>query len=566
MEKDEIIVGIDLGTTNCSVTAIDSKGTTTLVKNSLGEYITPSAVYFGKTKGDILIGKKAKAMSLTDPNNLVLFVKREMGNDKAHVRYSNIDMTYSPYRFFHKVYSPEEISGFILNQLRMDAENYLHTTISKAVITCPSYFGESQRAATKQAGKLARLDVMEIFPEPTAAALSYCTTCGASSKYNNRTETVLVFDLGGGTFDVTILNIKNTREGKDANVITTTGDHRLGGMDWDAAIVSYMVDEFDNQYRTTIDYDEDAQKVKLIGELTIEVEKAKVALFSKDKDSVSIHMSYKGGSLDKEISRELYNNITSELTNKCKESCDMALSQANMDWSDINTVLMIGSMSNCLPIQAALQEWSNKKIHIDLVNPKTCVSEGAAIRGYMLEGGHIVKSLISKPRYDDFEQTKAIMEEAEEAERTGDRTDTTIHSATNVISQSLGLQGLRRNGDVTVKQILLKDTTYPCEVTRSFPVARDGDQELSLVILEGESDIPDECTPLGSVKLDLGGKLNRGDRIEITFAKDNSGLLEVRAKNDDIGLDIVANIERKGCLSEEEMKAAQENMDDFFLG
>ena len=194
----ENIVGIDLGTTNCSITAIDENGKTRLIKNKHGEYITPSAVYFGKDKSNLLIGKEAKQMSNTDPDNLVLFVKREMGKKKEEVRGENKGFApYHPYDFWNKIWAPEEISALILKQLKEDAEKELGSTVKKTVITCPAYFGDAEKNATKQAGEIAGFEVLEVIPEPTAASLSYA----ALTKKN---ETVLVFDLGGGTFDVTI--------------------------------------------------------------------------------------------------------------------------------------------------------------------------------------------------------------------------------------------------------------------------------------------------------------------------------------------------------------------------
>ena len=337
----ENIVGIDLGTTNCSITAIDENGKTRLIKNKHGEYITPSAVYFGKDKSNLLIGKEAKQMSNTDPDNLVLFIKREMGKKKEEVRGENKGFApYHPYDFWNKIWAPEEISALILKQLKEDAEKELGSTVKKTVITCPAYFGDAEKNATKQAGEIAGFEVLEVIPEPTAASLSYA----ALTKKN---ETVLVFDLGGGTFDVTILKISDGSNGRTVNMIATDGDHKLGGKDWDDFIMSYMEDMFEKKWHIEL-YSEPKNLTSVMyGKLRIDVEKAKVALFKENVNSTAITLEYGGKQLTQEISRALYAQKTLKLTEQCKAYCNIVLNEAGMSWDNIDTVLMIGSMSNC---------------------------------------------------------------------------------------------------------------------------------------------------------------------------------------------------------------------------
>lgn len=314
----ETVVGIDLGTTNCSITAIDGNGKTKLIKNKHGEYITPSAVYFGKSKNDLLIGKEAKQMSNSDPDNLVLFVKREMGKKKEEVRGENRGFApYHPYSFWNKIWSPEEISALILKQLKDDAEKELGCEVKKAVITCPAYFGDAEKHATKIAGEIVGFEVLEVIPEPTAASLSYAAL-------SDKQETVLVFDLGGGTFDVTVLKIGHSENGRTVNMIATDGDHKLGGKDWDDFIMSYIEDRFDKRYNIDLIYEPKKQTAQTYGKLRIEVEKAKVALFKEGVKEVCVAIEYGGKRHEELISRDLYAQKTERLTEQCKTYCEIA--------------------------------------------------------------------------------------------------------------------------------------------------------------------------------------------------------------------------------------------------
>ena len=320
----EIIAGIDLGTTNCTITVIDENGKTRLIKNRYGEYITPSAVYFGKNKDEMLVGKEAKQRLNTDPDNLVLFVKREMGKNKDEVRGENKGSApYHPYKFWNKTWAPEEISAHILKQLKKDAEDEVGKKISKAVITCPAYFGDAEKNATKQAGEIAGFEVLEIIPEPTAASLSYAAL-------TEKNETVLVFDLGGGTFDVTVLKIDSSENGRNVNMIATDGNHKLGGKDWDDYIMSYIEDMFDRKYNIELMYEPKSKIAITYGKLRTEVEKAKVALFKEGIQSVPVLIEYGGKKLSVDISRSLYAQKTERLTEQCKTYCDIVLNEASM--------------------------------------------------------------------------------------------------------------------------------------------------------------------------------------------------------------------------------------------
>ena len=557
----ETIVGIDLGTTNCSITAIDENGKTRLIKNKHGEYITPSAVYFGKSKEDLLIGKEAKQMSNTDPDNLVLFVKREMGKKKEEVRGENKGFApYHPYNFWGKTWAPEEISALILKQLKEDAEKEIGTEIKKAVITCPAYFGDAEKNATKQAGEIAGFDVLEVIPEPTAASLSYAAL-------TPKNETVLVFDLGGGTFDVTILKIFDGNNGRTVNMIATDGDHKLGGKDWDDFIMSYVEDRFDKRYNIELMYEPKSQTAITYGKLRLEVEKAKVALFKENVNSVPVVIEYGGKKHTENISRDLYSQKTSKLTEQCKTYCNIALDEAGMSWADIDTVLMIGNMSNCTTIQEALKEWSGKEINFGLINPKTCVSEGAAICAYKLEtGAEDIKPLpVTEENPTCFEQEKEELEKYEEKQNTILRQNGIAAKWENLISASIGIKAMRRDGKQIVFKLLNKNTPYPSSKKQMFKVPTDKAQTQSITVYEGEGDSPEECNLLGSVELKLDGKLNYGEPIEVTLSKDKNGILQVEAIHQQSGLHIKSEIKRENGLTEKEVITSTNEMEELWL-
>lgn len=563
----ETIIGIDLGTTNCSVTAIDESGKTRILKNSEGEYITPSAVYFGKNKNEFLVGKKAKEKSNTDPENLVICVKREMGKEKRKVRFDPIFEIYKPYKYWGRIFSPEEISAVILKKLKVDAEKELGKPVRKAIITCPAYFKDDERNATKIAGDLAGLEVLEIISEPTAAAFSYV----AFSKKQN--ETVLVFDLGGGTFDVTILRISDTEKGKNIEPIATDGNHRLGGVDWDSSIIDYMIERFEKRFPSAdIDCGPDAEKEATYGKLWIAVEKAKVELFKDGVDTVPLTIEYGGQRHTENISRALYTEKTKKWTDQCRIYCNNILAEQNFSWADIDTVLMIGSMSNCVTVRDALKEWSGKEIKFGLINPKTCVSEGAAIRGFLLEGGDTVKVFGEnvKPNFAAFEQSEEILQEAEKLQDSADRKNIRFSRQeikSGVISFSVGIKVIEnRTGKDVIYKFFKKNIPYPVQFSHAFPLNRDGDENLTIDVYEGESENVDECNLLGSAVIQLDGKLTTHDKLDITLSKDSSGILQVEAKNQQTGIYMKAEIKRANTLSESEIKDIQEDFSEFSLG
>lgn len=528
------VVGIDLGTTNSTVTVGNEKGELITIKNKYNEEITPSAVYFGKQKGSVIVGKEAKEKSSSDPNNLVMFVKREMGLPKDKVRKDDDDV-YHPFKYWNKTFSPEEISALILKQLKEDTEKQLGCSVSDVIITCPAYFGDKEKNATKTAGKIAGFNVLDVIPEPTAAAYSYAEN---STKDN---ETILVFDLGGGTFDVTIMKIQNGPSGKIVDVIATDGSFHLGGMDWDAYIESHVIEQFDEHFDAHFDYEETAERDIAYGQLKLEVERAKKELFRSGVTTAKVCLSYGGQTHEEELTRKKFATITQKWTNQCKTYCENVLRRANLNWSDIDTVLMVGSMSNCTTIQDELKDWCQKDVNFGLINPKLCVSHGAAIKA-CIDNKWMKTSTTSTPVFDD-----------------------SVALVSGVLPASIGIQGNTSNGP-QVRALLKRDQKYPCKSdTKSWRLTDYSIKELEIIVMEGESSNPNECSLLGKAIVPINGKMNSGDKLDVTLSVDSSGILQIEAKNATKDIYLKAEIKREDAISEEEVATLKEELDDFTL-
>src|SRR4051812_5246774 len=310
------VVGIDLGTTFCATAHIDVYGKPQIIPNAESELLTPSVILFDGTS--VIVGTLAKNNAVAEAERIVDFVKREMGKPKEQFQRD----------FGGKVYSAEELSALILRKLKADAEKYLKETVTDAVITVPAYFNDAERTATITAGQLAGLNVLQIINEPTAAAVAY----GLDKL--DEDQTVFVFDLGGGTFDVTIMRI----EGHGIQMIATNGDHRLGGKDWDDVIVNHVAEEFDRAHGENPLLDLESYQ-----DLQSRALAAKIQLSSRDRTTI-VH-SHNGKSVKLELTREAFEKMTKHLVEKCKAICEIVMREANMQWSQVNKILLVGGMT-----------------------------------------------------------------------------------------------------------------------------------------------------------------------------------------------------------------------------
>ncbi len=550
MSELKKVFGIDLGTTYSCISYVDEFGKAVVIPNQENDRVTPSVVFFDGS--NIIVGNVAKENSKIYPNDVVSFVKRAMGDEFFIFSHQGKD------------YKPEEVSSFVLRKLVNDAEIYLNEKITDVVITCPAYFGINEREATRNAGVIAGLNVRQIINEPTAAAISY-------GMERDDSKVVLVYDLGGGTFDITMIDVRP----ESIQVIGTGGDHNLGGKDWDDAIVRYLVSQFQEQTGIKEDILDDPDTAQ---ELLLQAEKAKITLSQRDKAPVSVN--YSGHRAKVELTREKFEEITKNLLERTVTLTKDMLNEAKKKgYSSFDEILLVGGSSRMPQVMLAIKS-SFPQIEPKLFDPDESVAKGAAIFGWKLTIDEELQKRIaadSGKKVEDVSMdavsTAQIEKAAQDVADSLGLTLGAVKKATvkikNVTSKSFGIKAFKNNKEILFN-LISKNDIVPVSKTQRFGTKEFNQESVEVKIMENEltSQIIENlsiCTEIGTAELTLPKNLSEDSPIDVTFTLNEEGRLDIRAIEKAGNREVLITISTGSIMTKEEVEEAKSRAKDMVV-
>jgi molecular chaperone DnaK len=550
MADDDIVLGIDLGTTFSAMAWVNRFGKPEIVANAEGKATTPSVVHFYDEEACV-VGDEAVKMVVIDPANVVRFIKRHMGEE-------NLTM-----EFYGRQYSPQEISALILRKLKEDAEEILGVEVKDAVITVPAYFNSAQRGATSQAGEIAGLNVLSIINEPTAAAIAY----GLDRLGGQRN--LLVFDLGGGTFDVTVMRINGTK----LSTIASDGNAELGGKDWDDRLVNHVADEFVARYQ--LDPRDEPVAYQELYERCLH---AKITLSSKDR--VVVPVNFRGHRMVCNVERELFESLTRDLVDQCEHTATIVLEKAKMTWSEIDEVLLVGGSTRMPMVRDLLRRLSAREPNTSM-NPDECVALGASLAGVFrhrpehpaLKAKRTAIADRLKERRTDL--MPLVPNSPTNPQRSPSRgasvgladgghgategapmlPDVQIEDAT---THPLGIVVLDKTRQERVVELIPEGSRLPHEFRGRFAYAYENMTAVRVEVTEGVGTRRDEVTVIGKVELTGLPPRPKGTPIEVVYSYDIDQILQVQVIDVETGVSRAVRIRFQGGLTQDELGAARE--------
>ncbi len=543
----EKVYGIDLGTTYSCIAHVDEHGKAVVLPNTEGDLTTPSVVYF-EDEESIVVGKAAKEVAAVEPDNVVSAVKRMMGEADWEMG------------VFGKTYKPQDVSSFILRKVVVDAEKALGEgeKIEKVVITCPAYFGVNEKEATKQAGILAGLDVLYVIPEPTAAALCY----GIDQTEN---QVIMVYDLGGGTFDVSLIEIK----GEEIKVICTGGDHQLGGKNWDDALVNYLASSFEKE--TGISADEVIDDVETYQELLSGAEEAKKTLSTRKTTARPVRFAGKRAKV--ELTREKFDEITAQYLERSLSLTEQEMEKAKgKGYAKIDKLLLVGGSTYMPQVMEGVRE----KFDVEILqfDPNQAVAKGAALYGFKFYLDEEIRIKVAEQTGQDVHEVDLtiggkVVEQAQgqvalDHGLTLPAVKKIVEKRiSNVTSKSFGIVVIDpQRGEEVVSNLITKDTQVPVSVSKQFGTHADNQESAELRCMENQADNGQvveisDCRELGKGELVFREALKAGSPVEITFSLGPDGLLHMKGRDLTTEKEIEARFETDSIMEVEELAEAK---------